>query len=125
MGHLQRLLPPWSEEEGGLRFFTAIRQKNSRHHDKREQHTGPPARSLSQAGVSALFLAGRVDGDAPEPRSAMDGRGHLWVWTMAPRIQPGLPPRSASRTISPIPSHGLKSVRHVLFLESHPFAGRR
>ena len=56
MSHLQRLLPPWSEGEGGLRFFTAIRQKkNPRHHDKREQHTGPPARSLSQVDVSRLF----------------------------------------------------------------------
>ena len=36
MSHLQRLLPPCSEGEGGLRFFTANRQKkNSRHHDKR------------------------------------------------------------------------------------------
>ena len=44
MSHLQRMLRLWSEGEGGLRFFTAIRQKkNPRDHDKGEQHSGPPA----------------------------------------------------------------------------------
>ena len=69
VSHSQR---PWSERRRPTVLYGDSSEEELPHHDRCEQHREPPARSLSQAGVSSLFQAVVTRGWLAGDRSPSD-----------------------------------------------------